>query len=255
MEKNAQQAVVFLHGILGADVIRKAWPGFRYFRGIRETLNAPGASIHFPIVPSASSIANRATVLQVFIEQIQADRIHLIAHSMGGLDARYLINNLDPDRRIRSLTTLGTPHHGSELVHWVETTRGLVQSLARHFLYPGILELTPQACDQFNRATPDRPDVSYRSWAGCRPAQEMPLISRTQSRVLQREAGDNDSQVSVDSAAWGEFRGVVRADHLELVGWSLRLPKRGIQRPFDHVGFCQSLVDEILRPAPENNQS
>jgi triacylglycerol lipase len=83
----------------------------------------------------------------------------------------------------------------------------------------------------------------------------MPLISRTQTRVLQREAGDNDSQVSVASATWGEFRGIVRADHLELVGWSLGLPKRGIQRPFDHVGFCQSLVDEIMGPAPESNQS
>ncbi len=246
VEQDSRQAVVFLHGILGADVIRKAWPGFRYFRGIRQTLRAPGVSIHFPAVPSASSIANRADVLRVFIDQVQTDRIHLIAHSMGGLDARHLINNGDPARRICSLTTVGTPHHGSQLVHWVETTRGLVQSFARHFLYPGILELTPQACEQFNADTPDRPDVSYRSWAGCRPAEEMPLVYRTQTRVLQQEAGDNDSQVSVASATWGEFRGVVRADHLELTGWSLGLPKRGIQRPFDHAGFFQSLVDESL---------
>jgi triacylglycerol lipase len=250
-EQNSKQAIVFLHGILGADVIRKAWPRFRYFRGIRETLKAPGASIHFPIAPSASSIANRANVLQVFIDQIQADSVHLIAHSMGGLDARYLINNCDPARRIRSLTTVGTPHHGSELVHWVETTRGPVQSFARHFLYPGILELTPQACDRFNRETPDRPDVSYRSWAGYRPEEEMPLMYRTQTRVLQREVGENDSQVGVTSATWGVFRGVVRADHLELAGWSLGLPKRNIQRPFDHAGFYQLLVNEALCPAAE----
>jgi len=245
-EQDSNQAVVFLHGILGADVIGKLWPGFRYFRGLRETLKTAGVSTHFPLVPSASSVASRAGVLQVFIDQIQADGIHLIAHSMGGLDARYLITNRDPDCRIRSLTTVGTPHHGSELVHWVETTRGLVQSFARHFLYPGLLELTPQACEQFNRDTPDRPDVCYRSWAGCRPVVELPLMYRAQSRVLQREAGDNDSQVSVVSASWGSFRGVVRADHLEQAGWSLGLPKSGIQRPFDHVRFYQSLVDDSL---------
>jgi len=252
VEQDQKQAVVFLHGILGADVIRKAWPGFRYFRGIRETLKAPGASIHFPVVPSASSIANRADVLQVYIDQIKSDCIHLIAHSMGGLDARYLINNCDPARRIHSLTTVGTPHHGSELVHWVETSRGLVQSFARHFLYPGILELTPQACDRFNRDTPDRSGVSYSSWAGYRPVEEMPLLYRKQTRVIQRQAGENDSQVSVTSATWGVFRGAVRADHMELAGWSLGLPKKGIKRPFDHAAFYQSLVNEILYPAAEN---
>ncbi|MFQ5642782.1 MAG: esterase/lipase family protein [Thiogranum sp.] len=244
--QDSRQAIVFLHGILGADVIRRVWPGFRYFRAIRKTLQAPGVSVYYPLTPSATSIANRAGVLQSFIDQLQADSIHLIAHSMGGLDARHLINNGDPAHRIRTLTTIGTPHHGSELVHWVETTRGLVQSFARRFLYPGILELTPQACAQFNHDTPDRADVSYRSWAGSRPVEEMPLLYRKQTRVLQQQAGDNDSQVSVASATWGKFMGTVRADHLELAGWNLGLPKRRIQRPFDHTGFYQSIVNDIL---------
>jgi len=246
-EQGVKQAIVFLHGILGADVIRKAWSGFHYFRGIKNALNTPGVSIHFPLTPSASSIAHRAGVLQLFIDQLQAEHIHLVAHSMGGLDARHLIRHGDPARRIRSLTTIGTPHHGSELVHWVDTTRGLVQSLARHFLYPGILELTPGACEQFNHNTPDRSDVSYCSWAGCRPAGEMPLLYRKQTRILQQQAGDNDSQVSVASASRGEFMGTVRADHLELAGWSLGLPKCGIQRPFDHTEFYQSIVDTLLK--------
>ncbi|HHH45354.1 MAG TPA: alpha/beta fold hydrolase [Gammaproteobacteria bacterium] len=250
-EPDSRPAIVFLHGILGADVIRKAWPGFRYFRGIRERLQAAGASVHFPLTPSAASIAHRADILQTFIARLQADRIHLIAHSMGGLDARYLVHHFDPAHRIRSLTTIGTPHRGSELVHWVDTTRGLVQSFARHFLYPGILELTPQACAQFNQDTPDRTDVLYRSWAGCRPAGEMPLLYRKQTRILQQQSGDNDSQVSVASAKWGEFMGTVRADHLELVGWNLGLPKKRIQRPFEHTGFYQLLVRDILEPAQE----
>ena len=42
---------------------------------------------------------------------------HLIAHSMGGLDSRFLISHLQPsgDNRILSLTTISSPHHGSPL--------------------------------------------------------------------------------------------------------------------------------------------
>ena len=42
---------------------------------------------------------------------------HLIAHSMGGLDSRYLIAHLqaESDNRIVSLTTISSPHHGSPL--------------------------------------------------------------------------------------------------------------------------------------------
>ena len=42
---------------------------------------------------------------------------HLIAHSMGGLDSRFLITHLQPDgdNRILSLTTIGSPHHGSPI--------------------------------------------------------------------------------------------------------------------------------------------
>lgn len=82
--QDTKQAVVFLHGILGADLIHRLWPGFCYFRAINEELKAPDLSLHFPVVPSASSISRRAGVLQLFIDSVQADCIHLIAHSMGG---------------------------------------------------------------------------------------------------------------------------------------------------------------------------
>ena len=42
---------------------------------------------------------------------------HIIAHSMGGLDSRFLITHLQPeeDNRVLSLTTIGSPHHGSPI--------------------------------------------------------------------------------------------------------------------------------------------
>ena len=45
--------------------------------------------------------------------------------------------------------------------------------------------------------------------------------------------GDNDGLVSVDSATWGDFRGVLPADHLDQVGMSDPLATA----PLDHHAF------------------
>ena len=60
------------------------------------------------------------------IEQMAADAVaimdalgwesaHVVGHSMGGLIARYYVKRLGGDRYVRSLVTLGTPHHGSPM--------------------------------------------------------------------------------------------------------------------------------------------
>ena len=38
---------------------------------------------------------------------------HVVGHSMGGLVARHYIQRHGGDRRVKSLVTLGTPHHGT----------------------------------------------------------------------------------------------------------------------------------------------
>lgn len=41
------------------------------------------------------------------------ERFHIIGHSKGGLIARHYIQHHGGDRRVKSLVTLGTPHHGT----------------------------------------------------------------------------------------------------------------------------------------------
>ncbi len=43
------------------------------------------------------------------------ERFHIVGHSKGGLIARQYIQNHGGDRRVKSLITLGTPHHGTPL--------------------------------------------------------------------------------------------------------------------------------------------
>ncbi len=64
--------------------------------------------------------------------------VHVVAHSAGGVIARYLVQRLDGDRMVRTLTTLGSPHAGSATAHVVPT------ALARQ-LTPGAELITELA--------------------------------------------------------------------------------------------------------------
>lgn len=244
MTKNSH-AIVFVHGILGFSSRRILGKEVHYFRALQPQLRDFPRPIYFPALPSVGLVEDRARALARYLEGLRDDRIDLIAHSMGGLDGRYLIHHLDPQRRIRSLTTIATPHRGSPLAQWTLDNRGLLSAFLRRITTPGLLDLTPAACARFNAEIIDRPDVVYRSYAGHRPINEMPLILRPWTRAMQESDGDNDSQVPVASAVWGEFRGTLRADHLELPGWNFGLPDKRKARPFDHIGFYRRLVQQL----------
>jgi pimeloyl-ACP methyl ester carboxylesterase len=45
------------------------------------------------------------------------ERVHVIAHSLGGLVARYYVQLLGGDARVHTLVTLGAPHRGTHAAH------------------------------------------------------------------------------------------------------------------------------------------
>ncbi|NJK32764.1 MAG: hypothetical protein HC927_10340 [Deltaproteobacteria bacterium] len=104
----------------------------------------------------------------------------------------------------------------------------------------------------FNPAHPDDPQVRYWSWTGetcltllsCDDAVDLPLLAGYE--ILDVLAGANDGLVTVESAKWGEFLGVVPADHFDEIG-----QVGGLTGPnFDHVQFyldnARMLRDEAL---------
>ena len=248
MAVNGKPMVIFVHGILGFNVLGlpKLGLAIRYFRGLHKSLKNLPVEAHFPTLPPVGRIADRAQALADYIEELGVDSVHLIGHSMGGLDCRYFTTHLDPKRRVRSVTTVATPHHGTPLSDWIVTGRGLFPKLAGWVLGSGIEDLTTDALERFNTEVPDREDVEYNSYAGARPIDEMPPWYRPWTRLIANRKGDNDSQVPVESARWGQFIRELRADHLELVGWSLALPSRTRQRPFDHIGLYHEIVKRLI---------
>ncbi len=63
-----------------------------------------------PVDRSAKLVASKVEALA---ERHGFDALHIVGHSKGGLIARRYVQHYGGDRRVRSVITLGTPHHGT----------------------------------------------------------------------------------------------------------------------------------------------
>ncbi len=230
--------IVLLHGMLG--VPRLLW--WEYFHGVGAMLTEMGWDVLAPRLPWGQSIVRRARALAARMEGVPGP-LHFIAHSMGGLDARYYITHLGGYEKTASLTTLATPHHGSAAADYELT---LWYSPFRHL--PAVADLTRKSMQIFNDNTPNRPEIIYRSYSAARPLREQPWLARRHGRVIDRMEGENDSQVSVASARWGEHLRTLRADHFELIGMNIRLNPFSRRRGFDHLALYREIVALIRQP-------
>ncbi|AEO64521.1 uncharacterized protein THITE_2110748 [Thermothielavioides terrestris NRRL 8126] len=237
-----EHPIVLAHGLLGFAELKLAGsllpgiPGIQYWRGIKEALSANHAEVITTSVPPSGTIEKRAAKLAEDIEaQARGRSVNIVAHSMGGLDARYMISQLQPAGvDVKSLVTVGTPHHGSPFADF------LIDEIGPHYLprlydlwerttgwEPGAFaQLTTRYMDQeFNPKTPDDPAVRYFSY-GAMVRGKPPLLSpfRHSHRVIEEREGPNDGLVSVESSKWGTYKGtLLGVNHLDLINWSNRL--------------------------------
>jgi pimeloyl-ACP methyl ester carboxylesterase len=54
--------------------------------------------------------------IEEICERTGQERVDVVGHSLGGLIARYYVQRLGGDHRVRTLVTLGTPHGGTRAV-------------------------------------------------------------------------------------------------------------------------------------------
>lgn len=262
------QPVILLHGLAG--FVRLF--GLAYFRGVVDDLRTRGVPAHSPKVHPTASIAHRANHLQTYLdENFGRDPVHLVGHSMGGLDARYLAspNGLNHGDRILTITTIGTPHRGSSIASFTwrakmyrmavirpiplrslanvdDETRQFYREL-RDCRWDGVHDVTPSYLQkEFNLRIIDHPSVRYFSFAGkmggCGGAPLwLPLVP--QWLFLRAVEGPNDGLVAVESCKWGTFLGTLPASHVDLVGHLY--PRTRI--PFDRLKFYRDLVAGLER--------
>jgi triacylglycerol lipase len=240
--------VVFCHGMLAMSLLRLQMPAHRnYFTPLGEFLRERGVRALFPQVAPVGGVAGRAAQLAEQVRAWTDEPVNLIAHSMGGLDARYMITHLGMAERVRSLTTVCTPHHGSLIADWFcATFNRLIPLLsilkALGLNADGVHDCQRAVCQEFNDRTPDAAGVRYFSFGAAVPRGRVgPLLRRTWCLLTPAE-GPNDGLVSADSARWGEYLGTLPVDHF---GQS---PDGRFARPgedFDALGFFSRLIEDL----------
>jgi triacylglycerol lipase len=224
--------VVLAHGLLGFDEIAIAGRRHRYFRNIAEQLAPLGAEFHHPQLPPAGGVEVRAGRLVSLVCELPAQRVNVIAHSMGGLDARFAIARLGLADRVASLVTIGSPHRGTPLADLA-----LSRATARLLKFEALRDLGPVALERFNREVPDAPGVAYCSIVAATDlAHTNPLLWPTHA-YLSKRCGPNDGLVPATSQRWGRVLREIEADHWAQVGWS---------RKFDAAGLYESILRELV---------
>ncbi len=110
--------IVLVHGLTGAARMGGV---LDYWYGIPEVLRANGAQVYVATVPSFNSDEERALALQAYVRAVKlesgADKVNLIGHSQGGPTSRMLAAMSPQD--VASVTTIGSPHRGSEVADTV----------------------------------------------------------------------------------------------------------------------------------------
>jgi triacylglycerol lipase len=213
--------VVLAHGFMGFDEIGVGDRKQLYFRGVGPHLEKLGAQIYSPRVPPASTVEVRAQRLADLIRALPEPRVNIVAHSMGGLDARYAISQLGLADRVASLTTIGTPHLGTPLANAGNALFGAISRMLRRFFdVVAFGDLTREGMLRFNAQVPDAKSVAYASVVGrSGRLRTNPLLWPSHMYLAQR-SGANDGVVPADSQRWGDVMRVVDADHWAQIGWT-----------------------------------
>jgi len=216
--------------------------GLHYFRGIKTFLDADGFDVHHTRVGFASRLADRSADLKAQVTEILgrtgAAKVHIIAHSMGGLDARAMIARLGMADKVASLTTVGTPHHGTSFADYKLSRGGdaLIEAVSKAVDVRGFADLTRGACKTFNEEVRDAEasnGVDYQTYSASEGREATFVFLQASWDIIKKEEGDNDGLVPLTSQAWqaeivggdGRRKKIaqrqfpVRADHLNEVGW------------------------------------
>ena len=249
--------IILAHGIARFDILREKLDEelnlpdsplddeLQYFKNIRTYLGANGFSPVFNTnVDFAGSLELRAGQLKNEVDEIIAEtgaaKVHIIAHSMGGLDARKMIVDLGMAEKVASLTTIGTPHLGTILADRLIGQGGglLIEFLQKavKLNLEGCHDLTIRACEAFNDRAENseaKNGVFYQTYSSFEQGNDIFLPLVASWLYIRAFEGRNDGLVPVRSQQWkselvaadGTRKKIIQkefpipADHLNQVGW------------------------------------
>ena len=127
------ESIVLVHGLWmkGAEMFL-----------LRRRLRQAGYRVYqFSYRSVARELSENARRLNAFVTRVEGERVHFVAHSLGGLVVRRLFHDY-PDQRPGRIVTLGSPHTGSYVANRLSRS-GLFRKLLGCSLVPLSGELHP----------------------------------------------------------------------------------------------------------------
>jgi triacylglycerol lipase len=220
--------LLLVHGVFFRD-----YRYLNYWGRIPGELERNGATLFYGNHQSAGGVRDAGRELAARIRTIVAktgcEKVNIIAHSKGGLDARHALSQPEVAPLVASLTTVSTPHRGCQFADWLmeKLPTREQEALAKTYnaalrrlgdsspdFLSAVRDLTAGACAVFNRETPNPQGPLLQSVGSClkKPSGGRFPLSLT-NRFVGLFDGENDGLVGRASFEWGQ-----RYQHLQPEG-------------------------------------
>ena len=214
--------IILVHGLMVRHFKR-----FRAFGKIERELSEDGHDVYVATHDGFGSIETNALQLREYIsgvlERTGAPKVHLIAHSKGGLDLKYMIKNYGMAEKIATFTTLSTPHRGSPIASYIWRLPMWIKRIIAFFIntfYRILGDKHPnaiKACDQLRTSTNadaelfDPFDGIYcQSYSATMKRGRDCFIMALPYKIYKKcEDADTDGMVSHESSKFGNYRGEI----------------------------------------------
>jgi triacylglycerol lipase len=252
--------VLIIHGCGFRDKVL----GINYWGRIPKQMEKNGVKVYYGGTDAWGTIENNAQKIKERIENIVkkdgVEKFNVIAHSRGGLEARYLISSLKLSSMIASLTTISTPHRGVKAMNIALDINNGLYKFVSFFInlwfkilsdknpdfYKSSRQLSEKECAEFNKINIDDKSVYYQSYAAKMKHFFSDLLFLFLNPFLKITDGENDGLCPVESAKWGNFKGVVTTEgkfgisHSGIVD-AYRVKYKGVDIPKLYLSILEDL--------------
>ena len=246
--------------ILAHGIAIKETKMLKAFGKIECALRNAGYSVFTANTDAFGSIESNAEQLKAYVLQILADtgaeKVNVIAHSKGGLDAKYMLAHLDMADKVASLTTICTPHRGSAIAtHIWSLPRALKRVLA--FFINGFYRIVGdenpdslKVCEQLKKRDEDEIEASFTDKVYCQSystkivsLRDCALMGIPMKIYSRTDGEENDGVVSVESAKFETYKGECldeAVSHTQIVDIFAKRKNRAKIHAF-YVELCREL--------------
>lgn len=220
---STKHPLVMIHGIGFKD-----YKYINYWGRIPKELMKNGAKVYYGNQEAFGTVEYNAQDIKNKIFEIMSEtgckKVNIIAHSKGGIDARYMISKLGMEDHVASLTLIAVPNQGSKIIdfiYWLPKWfhQGAGKIIDKYFrligdknpdFFTSTRQISTHYCKKFNEQIKDSEKVFYQSYAVAMNNLFSDYVLTIPYLILRILGGDNDGLVEIESAKWGEFRGILK---------------------------------------------